>query len=126
MNIEDLALKQQETQDRSIRNEGRIEKLEEESGVLHNLATSVAVMAEQLKGMNENIATMKTEVEEIARASGIAHNGEYTIEDDGQPEPTAQPTTDERLAKLEKAMEDIPALIGEIIKTALAKQGGTQ
>ena len=65
MNIEDLALKQQETQDRSLRNEGRIEKLEEEHGVLHQLATSVAVMAEQLKGMNASLATVKTEVEEI-------------------------------------------------------------
>lgn len=65
MNIEDLALMQQETKDRSLRNEGRIEKLEEEHGVLHQLATSVAVMAEQLKGMNESLATVKTEVEEI-------------------------------------------------------------
>jgi hypothetical protein len=26
-----------------------------------------------------------------------AHNGEYTIEDDGQPEPVAEPTTEELL-----------------------------
>lgn len=31
--------------------------------------------------------------EEIAKKE--AHNGEYTIEDDGQPEPVRQPTTDE-------------------------------
>ena len=65
MNIEDLALRHQKTEDRSIRNEGRIKKLEEESGVLHQLATSVAVMAEQLKTMNSSVSTMKTELEEL-------------------------------------------------------------
>lgn len=33
--------------------------------------------------------------EEIAKKE--AHNGEYTIEDDGRPEPMAEPTTDEIL-----------------------------
>ena len=65
MNIEDLALEHQKTDDRSIRNEGRIKKLEEESGVLHQLATSVAVMAEQLKTMNTSVSTLTNEVEEL-------------------------------------------------------------
>lgn len=65
MNIEDLALEHQKTADRSLRNEGRIKKLEEESGVLHQLATSVAVMAEQLKTMNSSVTTMKNELEEL-------------------------------------------------------------
>lgn len=34
---------------------------------------------------------------DIERAKEIAHNGEYTIEDDGQPEPVAEPTTDDIL-----------------------------
>lgn len=33
--------------------------------------------------------------EEIAKAE--AYNGEYTIEDDGQPDPVAEPTADEIL-----------------------------
>lgn len=33
--------------------------------------------------------------EEIAKME--AYNGEYTIEDDGQPDPVAEPTTDEIL-----------------------------
>lgn len=70
MNIEDLALKQQVTEDRSIRNEGRIKKLEEESGVLHQLATSVAVMAEQLKAMNASVSTLTNEVEEMREKPG--------------------------------------------------------
>lgn len=70
MNIEDLAIKQQITEDRSLRNEGRIKKLEEESGVLHQLATSVAVMAEQLKTMNASVTTLTVEVEELREKPG--------------------------------------------------------
>lgn len=65
MNIEDIAIKLQETTDRSTRNEGRIKKLESESVVLHQLATSVAVMAEQMKTMNVSVLTLTTEVEEL-------------------------------------------------------------
>lgn len=70
MNIEDLALEHQKTADRSIRNEGRIKKLEEESGVLHQLATSVAVMAEQLKTLNTGVSTLSGEVEELKEKPG--------------------------------------------------------
>ena len=40
--------------------------------------------------------------EEIAKKE--AYNGEYTIEDDGQPEPEAQQTPEERIAELEEAL----------------------
>ena len=65
MTLEEVALKLQETTDRSLRNEGRVKKLEAEHEALHNLATSVAVMAEQLKTMNSSVATLTTEVESI-------------------------------------------------------------
>ena len=65
MDNEQLALKWQETTDRSLRNEGRIKKLEGESEVLHQLATSVAVMAEQMKNMNASVSTLAEEVEEM-------------------------------------------------------------
>ena len=39
--------------------------------------------------------------EEIAKRE--AYNGEYTIEDDGQPEPEVKPTDAERIAELEEA-----------------------
>lgn len=65
MEIEQIALKLQETTDRSTRNEGRIKKLEGENAVLHQLATSVAVMAEQLKTMNTSVSTLTNEVEEL-------------------------------------------------------------
>jgi hypothetical protein len=41
--------------------------------------------------------------EEIAKKE--AYNGEYTIEDDGQPEPEAQQTPEERIAELEEALD---------------------
>lgn len=63
----ELALKLQETTDRSIRNEGRIKKLEAENDVLHQLATSVAVMAEQLKSMNDSVDTLSGKVDDLEK-----------------------------------------------------------
>ena len=40
--------------------------------------------------------------EEIAKRE--AYNGEYTIEDDGQPEPETVPSPEERIAELEEAL----------------------
>lgn len=65
MDIEQILIKLQEVADRGVRNEGRIKKLESENAVLHQLATSVAVMAEQMKTMNQNVTTLKSEVAEI-------------------------------------------------------------
>ena len=75
MDVEQVALKLQETTDRSLRNEGRIKKLEVESGVLHDLATSVAVMAEQMKHMNSSVATLTGEVEELKEKPGKRWDG---------------------------------------------------
>ena len=75
MDLESVALKLQETTDRSIRNEGRIKKLEAESSVLHQLATSVAVMAEQMKTMNENVLTLTSEVDELREKPGKRWDG---------------------------------------------------
>lgn len=65
MNLEDVAIKLQETTDKANRNEGRIKKLEDENEALHKLATSVAVMAEQLKNISTNVSTLTVKVEEI-------------------------------------------------------------
>lgn len=70
MDSEQVAIKLQETTDRSLRNEGRIKKLEEENGTLHSLATSVAVMAEQMKQMNKSVTTLTSEVEEMKDKPG--------------------------------------------------------
>lgn len=65
MEMQDFAVHLQKVDDRSVRNEGRIKKLEEEHGVLQQLATSVAVMAERLKTMNDNVDGLTRKVDEI-------------------------------------------------------------
>ena len=65
MSIEELAVSLQETKDRSIRNEGRIKKLEVEQKVLQELAKSVAVMAEQIKTMNSNVNALTSKVDKL-------------------------------------------------------------
>ena len=65
MDNEQYAVKLQEVIDRSLRNEGRIKKLETEHDVLHELATSVAVMAQRMETMNQNVTTLTNKVDEI-------------------------------------------------------------
>ena len=65
MDNEQYAIKLQEVTDRSLRNEGRIRKLETEHEVLHELATSVAVMAQRMETMNQNVTTLTNKVDEI-------------------------------------------------------------
>lgn len=70
MDNEQIALKLQETTDRSLRNEGRIKKLEGEHEATHKLATSVAVLAEQMKTMNANVTTLTNKVDELEDKPG--------------------------------------------------------
>lgn len=70
METERILMMLQETADKANRNEGRIKKLEHENEVLHQLATSVAVMAEQMKGVNQKVTTIANEVEEIKEKPG--------------------------------------------------------
>ena len=70
MDMEQLAVKPQETTNRSVRNEGRIKKLEAENEVPHQLATSAAVMAEQLKNMNESTDTLSDKVDALEAKPG--------------------------------------------------------
>lgn len=70
MDMETLAVKLQETTDRSQRNESRIKKLEGENEVTRQLATSVAVMAEQMKTMNRNVNALTEKVDELESKPG--------------------------------------------------------
>ena len=65
MDIESIALKLQETTDRSLRNEGRIKKLENEHDAMHKLTTSVAVMAEKITTMASVVDDLGTRVNTI-------------------------------------------------------------
>lgn len=75
MNTEQFAIKLQETTDRSVRNEGRIKKLEDEHESLHQLAVSVAVMAEQLKNMNTNVNNLTEKVDTLESKPGKRWEG---------------------------------------------------
>ena len=56
-----------QVEDRSLRNEGRIKKLEAEHSVLQQLATSVAVMAEQMKTMTGSVDTLNKKVDDLEK-----------------------------------------------------------
>lgn len=70
MENEQLAIKLQETTDRSARNEGRIKKLEQEHATLQQLATSVAVMAEQMHTMNASVNALTGKVDMLEKKPG--------------------------------------------------------
>lgn len=70
MENEQIVLKLQETIDRTNRNEGRIKKLEGEYRVIYDLATSVAVMAEQVKIMGVNVNSLTEKVEDLEGRPG--------------------------------------------------------
>lgn len=65
MDCQELALQLQKTDDRSVRNEGRIKKLEEEQSVLHQLATSVALLAQKMESMNGSVDTLTKKVDAL-------------------------------------------------------------
>lgn len=70
MTLEDLAVKTQENADRSLRNEGRIKKLEEGNNALQTLATNFAVMDFQLKLINVNIEDLTKKIESLEAKPG--------------------------------------------------------
>lgn len=59
---------------------------------------------EQQQSLAEVTVENPTETD-IAQAEAVAYNGEYTIEDDGQPELETQPSPEARIAQLEEALE---------------------
>lgn len=70
MEIEQIIMKLQATEDKAARNEGRIKKLETENAGLHELVTSVAVMAEQLKTMNQSLTQLAAKVATLEAKPG--------------------------------------------------------
>lgn len=70
MDMEQVAVQLQKIDDRSVRNEGRIKKLETEHEVLHQLATSVAVMAEKMDTMTRSVDTLTSKVDALEAEPG--------------------------------------------------------
>lgn len=65
MTQEDIAVKLAEHDEKLSRCKGRIEKLEKETVVLHKLATSVELMAQQSKQTNEKIDILSKDVNSL-------------------------------------------------------------
>ena len=70
MDHDEILLRLQETTDRSVRNEGRIKKLETEQSTLHELATSVAALATKQGVMEGDVKEIKTDVKNLSGKSG--------------------------------------------------------
>jgi len=63
--MEDLAIKLQETTDRSLRNEARIEKLETDQKALSELALSVQELATNQVNMKDDLTQIKKDVRSL-------------------------------------------------------------
>ena len=82
--MEDIAVKLQEVADRSLRNEGRIKKLEENQQALNDLALSVRELATDQDNMKNDITEIKTDVKVLTakpakRWDGIVDKVLYAI-----------------------------------------------
>jgi multidrug resistance efflux pump len=75
VDTETLAEKLQELKTLTAMQENRIEKLESEFEAIHQLATSVAVMAKELETMNANIDSMNKKVDALEGKSGKRWDG---------------------------------------------------
>ena len=81
---ENLAVALQEVKDRSLRNEGRIKKLEENQQALNDLALSVRELATDQDNMKNDITEIKTDVKALTakpakRWDGIMDKVLYAI-----------------------------------------------
>ena len=81
---EKLAVALQEVKDRSLRNEGRIKKLEENQQALNDLALSVRELATDQDNMKNDITEIKTDVKVLTakpakRWDGIVDKVLYAI-----------------------------------------------
>lgn len=63
--MDDLSIKLQETTDRSLRNEARIEKLETEQKALSELALSVQELATNQVNMKDDLTQIKKDVRSL-------------------------------------------------------------
>lgn len=70
MEHDEVLLRLQETADRSLRNEGRIKKLENEQNALWELTTSVSNLATRQGILEGDVKEIKTDVKSLTGKSG--------------------------------------------------------
>ena len=73
--MDDLAIKLQETTDRSLRNESRIEKLETDQKALSELALSVQELATNQVNMKDDLTQIKKDVRSLITLPTKRWNG---------------------------------------------------
>lgn len=78
MDQEEMIVKITETDGRCKQNERRISDLEADNEILHKMATSVEILAEQMRTMNDNFRSLNCDVQELK--SKPAKRWEYVIE----------------------------------------------
>ena len=78
MDQEEMIVKITETDGRCKQNERRISDLEADNEILHKMATSVEILAEQLKTMNDSLKALNCDVQELKAKP--AKRWEYVIE----------------------------------------------
>jgi uncharacterized coiled-coil protein SlyX len=75
LDTETLAEKLQELKTLAAMQENRIEKLESEYEAIHQLATNVAVMTEQMKTMTESLNSLNVKVDALEGKPGKRWDG---------------------------------------------------
>lgn len=75
MDLEALSEKLQELNTLTAMQENRIEKLESEYEAIHQLATNVAVMTEQMKTMTESLNSLNIKVDALEGKPGKRWDG---------------------------------------------------
>jgi SMC interacting uncharacterized protein involved in chromosome segregation len=75
LDLETLTEKLQELKTLTAMQENRIEKLESEYEAINQLATNVAVMAEQMKTMTASLNSLNTKVDNLEGKSGKRWDG---------------------------------------------------
>jgi SMC interacting uncharacterized protein involved in chromosome segregation len=75
LDLEALTEKVQELKTLTAMQENRIEKLESEYEAINQLATNVAVMAEQMKNMTKSLNSLNTKVDNLEGKSGKRWDG---------------------------------------------------
>jgi tetrahydromethanopterin S-methyltransferase subunit B len=75
LDLDTLKEKMQELKTLTAMQENRIEKLESEYEAINQLATNVAVMAEQMKSMTTSLNSLNTKVDNLEGKSGKRWDG---------------------------------------------------
>ena len=75
--------------------------------IIYNFKSTMKVLENKEMVDKEIICTAKEKYseEKLEYVKTVAVNGKYTVEDDGEPDPSEYPTPEQRIAELEEALD---------------------